>query len=356
MADKSLRFGLFADDEASAKLDRMGAAAEGAGGKLRDAGDSGREYGKGLDKAIEASDNVDTRAMGFRDTMTGVQDSMKGASLIAKGDLFNGFLTLGMGVGDLASGMVNFLLPSLGKWIAGSKVAALGTRVWSATTYGLGVAMRFAMGPIGLAIAAAAVLAAGIIYVYRHSETFRRVVTSALGAVKAAAVGVWNWVKSNWPYLLGALAGPFGLAAVWITKHWDQVVGFFAGIPGRLRRAGTGMWNWIAESFRAALNAIIGWWDNLNFKAPTVHIPGTNVNVGGFTIPLPYIHPLAKGGITTGPTLAMLGDNPSGREAVIPLDGDMPLGVVQLVLDGRVIHQALLQVKRGQGGAALGLA
>lgn len=29
---------------------------------------------------------------------------------------------------------------------------------------------------------------------------------------------------------------------------------------------------------------------------------------------------LAEGGITTGPTLAMIGDNPSGREAVIPLE------------------------------------
>ena len=29
---------------------------------------------------------------------------------------------------------------------------------------------------------------------------------------------------------------------------------------------------------------------------------------------------LAEGGITTGPTLALIGDNPGGREAVIPLD------------------------------------
>lgn len=31
---------------------------------------------------------------------------------------------------------------------------------------------------------------------------------------------------------------------------------------------------------------------------------------------------LQHGGITTGPTLAMIGDNPSGREAIIPLDSD----------------------------------
>jgi hypothetical protein len=36
---------------------------------------------------------------------------------------------------------------------------------------------------------------------------------------------------------------------------------------------------------------------------------------------LPFLLPrFAKGGITDGPTLAMVGDNPGGREAVIPLD------------------------------------
>lgn len=33
-----------------------------------------------------------------------------------------------------------------------------------------------------------------------------------------------------------------------------------------------------------------------------------------------YVPALAEGGITTGPTYAMIGDNPSGREAVIPLE------------------------------------
>ena len=46
---------------------------------------------------------------------------------------------------------------------------------------------------------------------------------------------------------------------------------------------------------------------------------GVNVNIPGF----------AHGGIVNGPTLAVLGDNPSGREAVIPLprSGGMPGGV-----------------------------
>jgi len=40
-----------------------------------------------------------------------------------------------------------------------------------------------------------------------------------------------------------------------------------------------------------------------------------NFMAGGGSIPA-----LAEGGITTGPTMALIGDNPGGREAVIPLD------------------------------------
>ena len=62
-----------------------------------------------------------------------------------------------------------------------------------------------------LAIAA---LAAGFVMAYRKSETFRNIVTGALNAVKGAAVFVWNWLKQNWPLLLGILTGPFGIAVV----------------------------------------------------------------------------------------------------------------------------------------------
>jgi hypothetical protein len=34
---------------------------------------------------------------------------------------------------------------------------------------------------------------------------------------------VLDWFKKNWPYLLGIISGPFGLAAGFIIKHFDQV-------------------------------------------------------------------------------------------------------------------------------------
>ena len=72
---------------------------------------------------------------------------------------------------------------------------------------------------------------------------------------------------------------------------------------------------------------------------------------------------LAEGGITTGPTLAMVGDNPGGREAIIPLNrlsdifGDRGSAgtPVVIALDGRKVAEAIVPyipagVRRRIGG------
>jgi hypothetical protein len=58
---------------------------------------------------------------------------------------------------------------------------------------------------------------------------------------------------------------------------------------------------------------------HLPLKIPVIdtHIPKVG-KVGGQTL----IPALAQGGITNGPTLALIGDNASGRERVTPLDAD----------------------------------
>jgi methyl-accepting chemotaxis protein len=80
-----------------------------------------RASGEAFDRAAEATDALDTRAMGFRDTVTGVQDSVLGFSQVLKGDLSaDALVTAGMGVGDLASGFTNLLIPAVkdaGTWV-----------------------------------------------------------------------------------------------------------------------------------------------------------------------------------------------------------------------------------------------
>src|SRR5215208_3927444 len=120
--------------------------------------------GSGLDRVGEKADNLDTKAMGFRDSLPGVADTMKGTSQIAKGDLFSGFLTLGMGLGDLGSGIYNFIIPSLKTMSAGMlgsaktmvATAATSVRSWvvmatQATINAARIAIAWvvALGPVG---------------------------------------------------------------------------------------------------------------------------------------------------------------------------------------------------------------
>jgi hypothetical protein len=99
----------------------------------------------------------------------------------------------------------------------------------------------------------------------------------------------------------------------WITDKFNDLVNFFTGLPGKLGGLFSGMFDGIKEAFRSALNWVIGKWND--FHLPKVHVPGTDIDIGGYG--LPYISPMAAGGIVTSPTLALIGE--AGPEAVVPL-------------------------------------
>lgn len=194
--------------------------------------------------------------------------------------------------------------------------------------------------PIGLVVLAIVALIAVFVLAYMKIGWFRAGVQAAFGAIKSAISGTINWVRSNWPLILAILTGPIGVAVLLITRHWSSIksgftevrnwighkvgdiVGFFTGMPGKISRAASGMFHGVTDAFRSAINEIIGGWNRLHFSinVPSVHIPGTNSNIGGgsFGFGVPSIPFLAQGGIAVSPTLAMVGE---GREAeaILPL-------------------------------------
>lgn len=109
------------------------------------------------------------------------------------------------------------------------------------------------------------------------------------GIIKAVhgIADIFSWMKDQ-----------FHNAVQFISDKWDWIVGVFKGIPGKLQTAGSAMWDWIKDAFKGVINVVIGWWDGLRFKMPSVdtHIPGVG-KVGGFEIGVPYITPLAAGGL-----------------------------------------------------------
>jgi hypothetical protein len=260
--------------------------------------------------------------------------------------------------------------------------------------------------PIGLVIVAIAAAVAAIVLLYRRSETARKIIDAAFGAIAKAAKWAFNWIKDHWKLILVILTGPIGIAVAVVVKHWDKIkagagkvidwikghwklllaiitgpiglavlavsknwdrikdgakaavdwikdkfndlVDFYKEMPGRIVNVAAGMFNGIGAAFQSVLNAIIGMWNDLSFNLPEVKVKGVTI-FGGASIGTPDIsevHAFAKGGIVTRPTMGLVGE--AGPEAIIPLSklGGMggPTIIIQGALDPVAVGRQVEQV------------
>jgi hypothetical protein len=77
------------------------------------------------------------------------------------------------------------------------------------------------------------------------------------------------------------------------------------------------MWDAFKTGFKASINAIIGWWNNLGWTWPSVEILGTTWGGGSWSTPnVPF---LARGGLASG--MALVGER--GPELVNLPNGSM---------------------------------
>ena len=238
---------------------------------------------------------------------------------------------------------------------------------------------------IGVAVAA---LIVGVVLLVKHWDDVTDAFKKGLDVVKGAALALINWLKANWPYIVGILAGPFGLAVAAIFKNWDKIrdavsdglqavkrvitgsvqmiVGWGVDIAGWIKQgivnglAGIGSAAWgvvnnIWSVFLQFSRTVIGWGESMgswiktgivngikgvgeaiwgivrpaintvikainalgHFTVKKHKLPGPIPDIPGFSVTLWNIPLLAKGGIVTSPTLAMIGEK--GPEAVVPL-------------------------------------
>jgi hypothetical protein len=280
-----------------------------------------------------------------------------------------------------------------------TKAAALGTRLelmalsaWekitAAATWLLNVALD--ANPIVLVVLAVAALIAIIVLVLLKTgllkdawNDMKAVALDVWHGILFAVQVVWDWIKTNWPLLLGILLGPIALAAALIWKYWDQIeagakaavdwivavwnglVSFFVGLPGRIASVAAGMWHGITDAFSAAIsavygvwNGVMGWltglgaridgavagmwdgilsafrsvinavidlWNELHFTLPKVSFLGAHI--GGESIGVPHIPHLAQGGLITSTGLVYA----HAGEAISPIPAKLtgPAVVVQ---------------------------
>lgn len=177
---------------------------------------------------------------------------------------------------------------------AAAIAGAVATKAMAAAQWLLNVALT--ANPIGLIVVAIAALVAGLVLAYKHSETFRKIVQAAFGAVldAAKAVGrvvvgamdvvtdafksVVDWLKGNWDVVLTILTGPFGAAVLIVRRFGDDIVGFFSGLPGRLATAAGDVFGWLRDKATAAKDWVLGRIGDV--VGAVVALPGRLVGVG----------------------------------------------------------------------------
>ncbi|MEQ4610332.1 hypothetical protein ABMX48_29540 [Streptomyces cavourensis] len=137
----------------------------------------------------------------------------------------------------------------------------------------------------------------------------------------------WDWIVqdvkravNDLMRIIGWIGAVPGKVAGWL----GQVVSWVAGMGGRISRAAGGMWDSIVSGFKHAVNQLIWMWNGLSFTLGGGSFMG--VGIPSVTLHTPDIPYLAEGGITTGPTLAMIGE---GREDEVVL----PLSRLEQMLD-----------------------
>ena len=231
--------------------------------------------------------------------------------------------------------------------IVGGAILAivLVTKAWSIATAILNSTLL--ANPIFLIVAAVVALIAVIVLVATKTRFFQNVwqalcsamVTAwraATSFVLGAIQAVWSWIQRNWPLLLGIITGPFGLALVLIIRYWSGITGFFSGIVSAIGGVFSRVVSAISQPFitafqlvRGAIESALGWvearvrtvmsfvswsigaaksvyntfartWNAIQVTMPSIdtHIPGIG-KVGGFTLGLPDLPILARGGLIT---------------------------------------------------------
>jgi phage-related protein len=297
-------------------------AAETGAEQIEQAAKKADRMSDALDRTGTAADASESKFMGLSDVASGV------------GDLFGiealgGIAAFGLGMADLTGGFAQ-LAPVMTGVMDNIKNLSVVTKAQSAAQAALNLVMS--LNPIFLVVAAVVALVAIFVVAYKNCETFRDIVDGAFNTVKNVVMGVYNWVKDNWPLLLAILTGPIGLAVLAITTHWDtiknaftgvknwikeridDVVGFFTGLGGRIAGVTGGMWDGIKNAFRGAVNAIVDFWNGLEFRIPGFKVGP--IGFDGFTLGVPNIPRMAQGGFAAAGSPYIIGE--AGPELFVP--------------------------------------
>jgi hypothetical protein len=190
---------------------------------------------------------------------------------------------------------------------------------------------------------------------YAFAGFIRDVVAPIIGTFVSGAIAAIADVITG---LIDVVAKVTDAVATGFTK----IKNFFTSAKNFISDGASSFFTPLYNGMKAVLNAIIGIWNKLDFSI-SITVPDWVPIVGGKGFNVKDIFPdvpmLAKGGIVTKPTLAMIGE--AGAEAVIPLNKAGAMGntyniTVNGALDSEGTARTIVNLLnnsfyRGTGGA-----
>lgn len=181
--------------------------------------------------------------------------------------------------------------------------SSIATKAAAAGQWLLNVAMS--ANPIGIIIVAIAALVAGLIYFFTQTKLGKEVWANMVSFIGTA----WNWL---WTNVIKPVGDFISSAFKAIGSTASAVFSTIGSIIGGVFSAATGIVRGAINIMIDLINGIIG---NINSIGAAIK----TATGGAIDIKIGKIPRLATGGVTNGPMLAVIGDNPGGREIVQPL-------------------------------------
>ncbi len=127
--------------------------------------------------------------------------------------IWTGTTTLLTTAMKVARGQIALQTVLTGKYSTATKLAAIASK-------GLGLAIRFMTGPVGIVITAIGLFVAAIIHLWKTNATFRKNVIGAWNAIKKGAVAIFGAIKKTVITIWNGIVK----GVMFVVKNWKKIL------------------------------------------------------------------------------------------------------------------------------------